>query len=392
MKDSGKEDIIFDRVVNGLARSVLIKGEQREPRKDVRALLEAENEVAAILMRHEGVCFSVYGENMIIPVLIKAFGAQGLLELLDQGAVKFWLQKSAVLYVAEPKKGLMPLVSSALNTPTHCEPDASVAEAFNRSVRTYESKFLRKLKQALADSYVDPGSSFAPHAVEFGHEGYKLGRFGFAGLTPEVPLEELGNEAKQRLANLAQEMHDLSLIANLRMNTVDEFAIARVCHDSIDRLHRGARIERAYNRVFQIEGVPDLTELFRSRELDVRKVPKLRLKQDARKFRTWIRTATADAYSGDISVEYLKAISEKRGFLASKGGRLVKTLTVSALTGGLGSYLAGPVGTLVGAAAPSVLDATMDLIDEFILGGILSGWQPRSYFDNVVYPRRDRPI
>ena len=61
MKDSGKEDIIFDRVVNGLARSVLIKGEQREPRKDVRALLEAENEVAAILMRHEGVCFSVYG-------------------------------------------------------------------------------------------------------------------------------------------------------------------------------------------------------------------------------------------------------------------------------------------------------------------------------------------
>jgi hypothetical protein len=172
------------------------------------------------------------------------------------------------------------------------------------------------------------------------------------------------------------------------MNTVDEFDIARGCHESVDNLRRGGRLERAYQRVFEIEGVPDLAELFRAGSLSTKALPKLRAKSDAQKLRRWMREVSADQYGADAGSEYLAAAARERGFWASNKGRAAKTMIVSALSLGAGAVLGGPVAAVVGAAAgPLLVDAGMDLIDEFVLTGILSGWRPRNYFENVIYPK-----
>ncbi|HMI82803.1 MAG TPA: hypothetical protein VK550_01860 [Polyangiaceae bacterium] len=394
--DDGNEDTIFDRETDRIARATLIKGaEVSAPRNSVEQALDFPNRVSAMLMRHEAICFSLYGENMIVPLLIHAFGTGGLLELIEQGAIKFSLQRHLITYMVEPQKGVAPLMSGKLNSATHTDPEASVAEPFRRSVRRYEAKALRRLKRALADAYVDPGPSYAPHAVRFGLEGYKAGRFRFAGLDPAIPADELDLKGREKLAALAGQMHSFSLIANLRMNTLDEFTIARVCHDSIDRLHRGGRLEQAYQRVFQIERVPDLAELFRTGKISTKSLPGLRMKRDAEKFRRWMRVVTRDPHADDAGTEYLAAIAGDRNFWATPKGRTLKTITVSALSSGIGALLAGPTGAVIGGAAGSTIagpavDMGLDLLDEFVLDGVLAGWKPRHYFENVIFPAETR--
>ncbi len=349
--------------------------------------------MAALLMRHEGVCFAIYGENVLIALLIRAFGAAGLLELLEQGAIKFWLQKHAVLHWTVPiPKGALPLAPYTASSSVHSDPEASVASYFSHTTDTIEYKLRRRLTQALVDAYLDPGTSFAPDAVKFGHEGYALGRFRFAGLNPVLPVTDLDAQGVATLAKLAGEMHDLSLMSNLQLNTLDEFNIAQVCHDSIDRLHQGGRIENAHQEVFSVEQVPDLAELFRSSALDLKQVAALRSTRDAEKFRTWIRSATADPHGQDVGKAYLDALAGKHGFSSTVGGRVLKTLTVSALSAGAGALLAGPAGAALGATlGPPVASVGFDLLDEFVLSGLLSGWTPRNYFEKVIFPKAGQP-
>jgi len=385
------EDVIFDRSTDKLVRPILIKGEGRRVTPEVVArFLDLKNTLSAKLMRHEALCFAVYGENMVIHPLLEVFGARGLLDLLEQGAIKFWLEADSILYFKSPQKGVMPLANGPFTTPVHSDPEASVAESLRRREKQPEAKAAKKLKRALADAYVAAPSSFTSAAVAFGHDGYRLGRFKFAGLDPAVPLDELDEPGRETLARLAGEMHDLSLIARLRMNTIDQFAIARVCHDSVDRLRRGRRVDTAYQQIFAIERMPDLAQLFRDGALDVTALPKLRQKSDAVKFRRWVRQVTTDPYSGDPGAEYLDAL-QGQGLLESKKGRLLKALSVSALSGAVGGALAGPIGVAAGVVAAPValagLDVGLDLFDEFVLGALLAGWNPRNYFENVLTPK-----
>jgi hypothetical protein len=110
------------------------------------------------------------------------------------------------------------------------------------------------------------------------------------------------------------------------------------------------------------------------------------MKSDAVRFRKWMRELTLNPYPRDAGSEYLDSIAGDKSLFESLPGRAIKTLTVSALFGIVGASVAGPVGAKLGAVGGFAIDATLDLIDEFVLGGILSGWKPRSYFDNVLYP------
>ncbi len=327
------EDVIFDRRTNFVVRAIFIKGNETQATPEViREFDQLPGHISELLMQHEGICFSVYGENLIVPVLVKAYGFRGLHELLEQGAIKFRLEDTGVTHITNGPKGLMPLQSMKLTSSTHVDPEQSVREAFARSTRVYETKALKRLEQELAGSYISLPESFAPNAVAFGHEGHKLGRFAFAGLDGSKPLEDLDGTERAELARLANEMQDLSVVTALRMHVIDEFAIAGVIDESIDRLHRARRIEDGLRKIFSIEGVPALSELFVANQLDIEGVPKLRMSKHARKFRHWMRGVTEDRYAGDAAEEYLSALSSDTGMLKSRPAKVLKSLTVSGLS------------------------------------------------------------
>jgi hypothetical protein len=145
--------------------------------------------------------------------------------------------------------------------------------------------------------------------------------------------------------------------------------------------------------IFKMEGVPDFEKLLLDRKIAISDVPQLRGRKDSEKFREWVANSQSCGDAESISKEYLDAIT-REGFLERGAGKLVKTIGVSTLFGAVGAAIGGPFGAAAGAhvgaiasslAQPAV-DSALGLLDSFVLGGLLKGWNPRHYFENQIHP------
>jgi len=254
---------------------------------------------------------------------------------------------------------------------------------------------LRRLQQALADAYLPTDLDLAPAAVSLAHSGYGLGRFSGLGLPPNKELVELDKAERALLAGFATELRDLAFLSHFKMETVDELVITRVCDDSLAKLTEARKLASAEAQLFQIENVPSFAQLLASRVISVTDIPTMRQNPHASRFRRWLRDATESADAADIARQYLDAVTRRKGIFNSTTGKIGKTLGVSALSTAAGALIGGPVGAAVGgtigAAIPTVLDVSLDVIDEFVLGRVLEGWSPRNYFDKVVRPVLKKP-
>jgi hypothetical protein len=375
-------NLIFDRKANGLARQALLTDQKRLTKAEVAEFVLLPARTSEILLRHDGLCFSVYGENCIVPVLLRAYGAQGLLELLEQGAIRFVLEKTVVLTFDSPASGVAPLAPGALSTEVHTNPAASVDIMLRRLKTPPPAPLLKKLAQNLADAYLDPSQDYAPHAVRLAHDGYLRGRFRDLGLAAGADLYNVPVDDRQVLGTIAGELHDLAILADLNLETLDDFVIGQLCDESFRKLVDARQVAEAAHRVFQIENVPSLQALFAHRVLGPGDVPKLRQHPDVVRFRGWLEQATSEADALDIGRRYVDAIGSGANFFETVGGRVLRTLGVSTLS----SIAGAAVGGTVGAAAGVVVGPMIDLLDEFVLGSVAKGWQPRNYFENVVRP------
>jgi len=390
------EHTLFDRRADSVLRTVVLTDYERNITPQVFAeFLLLQFTIGEILMRHDRVCFSVYGENLIAPALIKAFGVNGLLSLLEQKAIGFALQSSIITHLVSDIPGVHPLQHGRLNSPSHSDPHASVADGLGRMVEKPDGDTLRRLQQALADSYLATDLDLAPEAVSLAHDGYGLGRFSGLGLPPNKELVKLDKSERALLARFATELRDLAFLSHFKMETVDELVITRVCDDSLAKLTEARKLASAEAQLFQIENVPSFAQLLASRVISVTDIPTMRQNPHASRFRRWLRDATESADAADIARQYLDAVTRRKGIFNSTTGKIGKTLGVSALSTAAGALIGGPVGAAVGgtigAAIPTVLDVSLDVIDEFVLGRVLEGWSPRNYFDKVVRPVLKKP-
>jgi hypothetical protein len=338
-------DIIFDRTANRLTRGFLITGQKnRLDTAMMRDFILLPALVSELLMRHDGVCFSVYGENMVAPVLVKSYGTRAISELLEQGAVKFHLQSSAVMHTVSEVKGLNPLASAKQTQPVHTDPEASVAEGLSRLSSPPPEAELKRLRQRFAEAYVTPSEDFAPQAAKLAQDGYQQGRFSELGLKFDRPLGDLVLEERAKLSVLADEVLNLSLIADLKMESLDNFEISQVFQDSMANLARATKVRDAEAQVFRIENVPSLRILFASGVLLHENVASLRNTRDAVRFREWLRSTAATTDALEITKEYLDAVTQKHNFYDSVGGKIAKSVGIVAASSAVGAVLAGPPG------------------------------------------------
>jgi len=390
------EDTLFDRRADSVLRTVVLPGYKHNITPQVFAdFLLLQFTIGELLMRHDRICFSVYGENLLAPALIKAFGVDGVLSLLEQKAIAFALQSSIITHLVSDVPGVLPLQQGRMNSPSHSDPAASVADGLGRMVGKPGGDTLRRLQQALADAYLPTDLDLAPAAVSLAHSGYGLGRFSGLGLPPNKELVELDKAERALLAGFATELRDLAFLSHFKMETLDELVITRVCDDSLAKLTEARKLARAEAHLFQIENIPSFAQLLVSGMLPIADIPTMRQNSHASKFRRWLRNATESADAADLSRQYLDAVARPKGLFNSTTGKIGKTLGVSALSATAGALVAGPVGAAVGgtigAAIPIVLDVSIDVIDEFVLGRVLEGWSPRNYFDKVVRPAVKKP-
>jgi hypothetical protein len=117
-------------------------------------------------------------------------------------------------------------------------------------------------------------------------------------------------------------------------------------------------------------------------------VPDLRDKRSTRNFRAWLAATEGSEPGGEIAREYIEAIANAKGILDTARGKFTKSVLMTAVGAGIGVAIeASPAAAVLGAGAAKALEPAaefgLDLLDGFLLDGLLKGWTPRMFFDDL---------
>jgi len=142
-----------------------------------------------------------------------------------------------------------------------------------------------------------------------------------------------------------------------------------------------------FNRLAEIENIPDLQSLYLEVNDPFKRLLKIRNKSSSKKFRAWLGDCSSSSDSLDIAKDYIDLIANSKGFFETKKGKFVKTIVMSAIGAGVGALIAGHTGAVGGVGVSRILEPTadigLDMLDEFVLSGLTKGWTPKLFFDDI---------
>ena len=381
---------IFYPDLNDFCRTYFISNRQVSP---VEASLlptrwnEQEAALFEQLMLFDKISFKVYGENILIPVLIRMLGLKGFEELIEQKAIGFTLWASSVTHLVTDVAGVYPLQFIVHNSPPHADPEASIMQGFKWMKERPSLELRRRLTRKIVPLYKIPSSDLSKDAVEIVHSAYRSGKLKLMGLDTEQDLGHLPLGARSELCKYAAELMEYSYLLNSRMTSFSNFHYYTLFNDSVSKVRTKDTLYQSFNSVASIECFPDLRSLRAELKIPLSKLPKLRHKRSSVHFRDWLATTTYSAGDVPITKEYIDAIADAKGFFETKKGKLTKSIAMTAVGTGIGALIAGAEGGVIGATTAKFLepaaDFALDMLDECLIGGLTKGWTPRMFFDDL---------
>ncbi|MBU3155006.1 hypothetical protein [Clostridium estertheticum] len=383
--------LIFDTTLNLFARKYLVKGNEhliKNPMEFNGDYSKVINSISEQLLLHNGVAIKVYGENIPLVILINKFGLKGVEELIEQGAIEFMLWAPSITYLVDTNPGIMPLQSGYMNSKVHCDPESSIESGLKWMENPLPRRARRSLIRKVSKIYKMPEKKLSVDAVNIGYEGYNQNLFNELGLPKIKELLELNKDERAKLCDLTTQCLELSVIAKYKYSTNNSLEVAKLNKFEMLRLKDVNLIEELTNSIFEIERVPNFTEMIKTGVINIKDIPKLRNSRNATKFRDWIVESSENCDKEEIVKEYIDSIVNSKGFFETNKGKLIKTLGVTAVTGIVGAAVAGPIGLAAGATvgriAEPLIDVGLNLLDTYVLEGITRGWTPRHYFDKDI--------
>jgi hypothetical protein len=339
------------------------------------------------LLLFETVSIKVHGENIPLVLLLRMFGEKGLEALIEQGAIRFVLWTPMVGHMVTDVPGVNALVHGNLSSPAHSDPEQSV-ELGLRWLTDPPSKRLKKmLKRKVVPLYDIPPSDLAGESVAVTNSAFSTGKLKPLGFDPDkMRIDNLALPERQRLSKCAGGLLEYKYLLSKNMTAISDFQYFSLFADSLKRLETASKISAGFAELSNLQDMPDLKALFPTLSGGLANLPKVRAKRNAVKFRAWL--ASANSSDASITKEYIEAIAGSKGVLDTKAGKFVKSLalaTVGAVVGHatLGALPAVVAGGVIAQAAHPAVDATLDLLDEFLLGGLRKGWHPKMFFDDL---------
>ncbi|MFW5889608.1 MAG: hypothetical protein ACOCUD_04430 [Bacillota bacterium] len=383
--------LVFDKDLNSFARKYLVKGNKQTIK--TRNMISRHNQiirkVSETLLRHEGVAFKVYGENIPLAILTNIFGVSGVEKLLEQGAIKFILWTPVITYNSSNIDGILPLQSGNVTSETHYDPEKSAELGLKWMKKLPPKKDRRRLVRKTIKAYEVPPPEAANEAVKFGHEGYKSNIFENMGLSRRKDITDLNKKERAKLCSLATQCLELAILSEFKYHTLDSIDLMNLTCVEFNRLQKAKMIEKMEDKLFRIEKLPDFSELIKEEIIDIKEIPELRATKDAIKFRSWISNLADESDVEDVTKEYLDSITKSTGFFETNKGKFIKTVGVTSVSAGIGSLIGGGVGGIIGgivgkSTLEPLVDFGLNLLDTYILSGITQGWHPRHYFDKQI--------
>ncbi|WP_139225395.1 hypothetical protein [Phytopseudomonas argentinensis] len=346
----------------------------------------AKASVFESLLLHETTNFRVTGENIPLNILIVEAGIKGLEELIEQNGLAFTHWTNDVMSFVNPIEGVIPISPAKYNSKTHTDPEESISSALNMLADQPNKRDKRLIIRKTRDLYSYPPDDLATDAVTLATSAFNSNKFHALGLdSTKCEITNLSAHQVSLLAECCNELLQYKFLASSKFTTSDSTFTHKIFLDCTQKI-KNSDISEAFSKILILENFPKTQDIYQYTDSPIRKSIKLRNNKNVIRFRTWLHEALTQHEIEEITKAYLDAITSKKGFLASNTGKFTKTVFMASAGALVGAAL-GPIGMAAGGVVGSLLapagDLAFDLVDEYYLSNLLSGWSPRMVFDDL---------
>lgn len=373
--------VIYDTKVDKYLKKYYIKRKNNNEallaQQFVKETPEIIRYVCNVLLYYDCICMQVSAENIAIPFFINLFGKNGFEDLVEQGAIRFFLMTNPIMHMVTPVQGVCPLSTGTFSEGPYGIPEESIKYGFNFSSTQLERKYRRFLTKKLLKCYEKPIEGIDKRIVESVYEAYKLNYFKNLNLPYEKELTDFTAKESEKIGDIANYYHNLTIVAKLRYSTLDSYPIELLSSEVIQNLNKAKNIIEYTDKTFTFEKVPNFNTLLDMKKLLITDIPNFRKNKHSVNFRKWISAIVQKDFESYDCKEYLDCLDSNKNFWETNKGRVLKTLSVNTVS----TILAPPTMGL-----SLIVGSGMSLLDEFYLNSLLKGWSPRFYFNENIRP------
>lgn len=334
--------------------------------------------------------FRVYGENVVLCRLIDTFGIAGVEQLLEEDAIEFVLWRGLILHFENPPKGLLfPLAHGNLNTPAHCDPQASVELGLKGWSQRAPADLTRISKLAIERTRLPP-EDLPKRTVDFVREALKSGQLASSGFDPCTPPHELSRDQVVKLSQVSERI----LEGAIAVDGGYDFHDTKDTWDTLVRMTSALRgsdaLHETLDEVLRLEGLPNIPGLIMKGALAHKDIVAMRSSAATTEFREWLWSQPSPSDSKAVGEKYLAAMKpganavDKTWF---KAMRVTSVSVVGTAVGSLAGLPFGPSGAVAAAAIGGAVGLATSLADTFGLEHLLRSANPRRFADEEIRPR-----
>jgi len=243
------------------------------------------------------------------------------------------------------------------------------------------------IKKALRHYTIPDGMLVATDAAKLVIDSYKNNDLEYLGLPMTKDPEQMTVAERGKLLDLGNAVTETAILSQYGMKSYENYEAYSVCKKNLENIGKGYNMSGNTSRLFNLENLPDLKELFKAEHLDFDTVFKLRHLPIAKNYRKWIDEVGQNGNQQEVTAEYLNAIRGDSKFFEKTGGKFLKNLLSFGASFELGAAVTHAATLAAGVAAAAVAVPTagylFGLLDTFLIDSIVKGKNPSMFINRI---------
>lgn len=327
----------------------------------------------------------------VLYYLIQKLGINKVEELIDHGilipvlwtpiiATSTGMQREDGSIDHDAVLGRPPLVAGQLG-----EDDSNPEYQVDRLLSHFQLDKDRKriFKKRVRDRFVKPDNNVAGRATEIVANAYEQNRLADFGLPAVKDALQLDYLERGTLLSLGNQVLETSVLAEKGYKTYDQYSSFAFTHNAVKQIESALNVSENTSSIFNIEGLANIRQLVLENKIPFDRIFEIRYQKNIKAYRKWINSVSSNENATPITKEYIDEIMGKNNFFESAGGKYIRTMGMIGVGTGIGAAMAGPLGGAVGAGVGKIADLGLSLFDNYVLNGLLRGWNPQQFVDSI---------
>ncbi|HOR82849.1 MAG TPA: hypothetical protein PLF32_09370 [Bacteroidales bacterium] len=336
------------------------------------------------LLIFDRVIISTNRLNFGLVFLINKLGINTIEKLIESGYIKFmiWTPMIASGYGRQREDGTIdrsviygqpPIMAYSLSDEDK-DPEKNIHNALIHFQLHRDRKRIFT-KKALKNYIVPNGMEFSSDTSKLILDAYKNNNLQTLGLPYEREPEQLHFDERTLLLKLGYKVLETAILSKYNLKSYDNFEHYAICKQNFQNIGKAYNVADNSDTLFNLEGLPNLKQLFIQERMDFNSIFKIRHLSSAKYYRKWINEVGENFDVKEITKEYLNQIKGNTKFFETTGGKFVRNLLMYGASATLGKAVAGPAGAVAGYA--------LGLLETFWIEALLKGKNPSMFISDI---------